>query len=125
MKGKPISTPSNHVQWVNGFKSNMPDWITARECAYADEMLYALKRARILLMLDDRQISNAYSMEEQRSIQECVCNAIDQATGMDTIGRDDQYIEERTVISKASIKERAAMPDFPSIPGFPPIPGVK
>ncbi len=49
MKGTPRSQPSNHVEWVNGFKSNMPDWITARECAHSHEAIRCLKEARTLL----------------------------------------------------------------------------
>lgn len=36
MNGKARSEPNNHVEWANKFKSNMPDWPTARKCAVVD-----------------------------------------------------------------------------------------
>ena len=51
MKGKPGSLPLNHVQWINGFKSNMPDWPTARKCAVVDELLVLAIKSRSLLFL--------------------------------------------------------------------------
>lgn len=168
MKGKPVSTPTNHVEWPNGFKSNMPNWIVARECAAAHEMLHALKEARKILLLCDQKgiiASLAYSESEQSRIYKLVDLAIDVATGMDTIGGETiqeeaerrgitdcnviaqtplpnleyelgptrtrtevmvrmEEAEERTVISKQTIRERASMPDFPMPPGFPPLPKV-
>lgn len=50
MKGKPVSDNGNAVVWANGFRSNMPDWPTARACAVSSEMLYVLKRCRALLL---------------------------------------------------------------------------
>lgn len=54
MKGKAHSQPSNHVEWANGFKSNMPDWPTARHCALVDRLLYAAKEARSVLLTIER-----------------------------------------------------------------------
>lgn len=51
MKGKPGSLPLNHVAWINGFKSNMPDWPTARKCAVVDELLVLAIQCRSLLFL--------------------------------------------------------------------------
>ena len=54
MKGKALSQPTNHVEWANGFKSNMPDWITARHAAIGPDAVYYLKECRTLLFSVER-----------------------------------------------------------------------
>lgn len=55
MKGTAQSLPTNHVVWANGFKSNMPDWPTARRCAVSDRMAYLLREMRSLFFEIERQ----------------------------------------------------------------------
>ncbi len=61
MKGKAESLPTNHVKWINGFKSNMPDWPTARQCAVADRMTYLLRETRSLFFAIERGDGEAFA----------------------------------------------------------------
>lgn len=79
MKGKAYTQPQNLVLWENGYRSNMPDWPTARECAASSEMLFALKRARSMLLEVDRQVDHP----ELDSVIKTVADAIGRATGLD------------------------------------------
>lgn len=114
MRGKPVSTPRNAVEWPNGFVSNMPDWITARECANANEMLFALKEARKILLLCDKEeiiASHAYSQAEQKAIYRTVDRAIDKATGMDCFDE----IASKPSLSQVILRQ-------PGMPLPPPMP---
>lgn len=83
MKGEAKSLPSNHVEWVNGFKSNMPDWQTARHCAIADEMLGALKSCRTLLLAIGRPgaFNDSYDEELFENALKRAMSVIERADG--------------------------------------------
>lgn len=102
MNGKPETHPSNHVEWANGFKSNMPDWPTARRCAHSDQMLAALKKARKVLLANDPSCATA--TDEFSTVLRHVMEVIDLADGLDVV------------------KQAFTMPPPP---GFPKPPGVK
>lgn len=112
MKGVPRNLPSNHVEWDNGFKSNMPDWKTAKESAAASDMLFALKEARTaLLAVDVREVdakgtnwNNFIEYGRFERILECVQKTIDKAEGMEGVVKSF---------------------GMPPPPGFPKPPGVK
>jgi hypothetical protein len=110
MNGEPKTSPSNHVEWANGFKSNMPDWPTARRCAHSYLMLQALKQARTaLLALDivgsqDWHHHGRIKYNEFSDALNYVQDAIALANGMD------------------AVKQAFTMPPPP---GFPKPPGFK
>lgn len=94
MKGIAKSTPTSHVEWANGFKSNMPDWPTARVCGVSSQMLYALKDCRTVLLAIQRPgaFSDAYDEQKISSTLQNAMKVIDQADGMDTVLSDGRYL---------------------------------
>lgn len=109
MKGKAQTQPNNHVEWANGFKSNMPDWKTARECAVSGDMLYMLKEARTFFFAVERGDYATYDPIRKDSLIESIQRTIEQADGL------EQAIAE---IARTT-------PPFPQPSGFPKPPGVK
>lgn len=93
MKGRARSLPGNHVEWDNGYKSNMPDWTTARHCALSSIMLYTLKQARTAMLTVDGPLS----LEWDRVLDRL----------QDVIAEADGLIEQP-----------ACLPPLPPPPGF-------
>ena len=108
MKGTPKSTPSNHVEWINGFKSNMPDWKTARECAIADEMLAVLKDCRTILFTFQRPMAVVFT------------DPYDQAKFERTIERAIEVINKAEGTTEIiNTIGNFPPPSFPKPPGMP------
>jgi hypothetical protein len=95
MKGKAYTQPQNCVVWENGYRSNMPDWITARECAVAHELLRAAQEARTCMLAmstpDTNVVERIIKAESVKELwgprwDRCIdqlFNAIGNATGLD------------------------------------------
>lgn len=125
MNGKPETQPSNHVEWANGFKSNMPDWPTARRCAHSEMMLRALKSARTLLHAMDVRIDGQRQEVEDKIFDltfENICIAIDLADGLDGIVK---AMSEIPHVPIPFHEENPYLKPMPPPPGFPKPPGVK
>jgi hypothetical protein len=104
MKGKAHSIPTNHVQWVNGFKSNMPDWPSARKCAIADKMHYTLSRVRSMMFALERAekeqdcnvvISMMLADPSWKSVFDSVYECVDICEGMMQDRIDEHVLEIR------------------------------
>lgn len=87
MKGIAKNQPSNHVEWANGFKSNMPDWITARHCALVDRLLWWIKEARTVLLTIERPgaFVGDYDREKYQTVIVGVMDVIAEADGLETL----------------------------------------
>jgi hypothetical protein len=87
MKGIAKTTPSNHVEWANGFKSNMPDWPTARRCALSDRLLYALRDCRTVLLSVQRPgcFNDQYDEQKLSSTLDYVMDVINEADGLESL----------------------------------------
>lgn len=123
MKGKALNIPNNHVQWANGFKSNMPDWPTARVCANASRMAYLMREVRTVMLSmeapDARFFETARWKNLINSVQEC-CDWND--LGID----GDAVSKEREGHPVNILPPQPPVPPFPGLPPPPPKPpGVK
>lgn len=109
MKGTAKTTPQNHVEWINGFRSNMPDWQTARRCAHSDRLLFALKEARSVIFAFERgEIDEARTASVMNTVHEAIAFA--------------EGMEELLAIAK---EPNPILNDLVFKKSFPPPPGFK
>lgn len=125
MKGTPKTSPNNHVEWDNGFKSNMPDWTTARHAAHADDLLFWLKQARTVLLTIQRPgaFVDTYDQEKCGRTIDGIAEVLSKADGMSAIVESfKDMLPLRPTISEI---ETASNPILQPFPAFPKPPGVK
>lgn len=128
MKAKAFSVPGNYVQWANGFKSNMPDWPTARVVALVDEMLLVMKECRtVMLSMSTPANSVVERIIKSESVREMWAPRWDDALSrlQTVIGQADGL--EAVVESFKEPLHGHIAPDTEPIqkPSFPKLPGVK
>lgn len=109
MKGKAYSIPTNHVVWVNGFKSNMPDWPTARRCAISDKLLWFAREARIVMMSIQRpgSFTDPYDQDKFARTLDGLIEVVAIAEGLSA---ETDHVEGPRSIP--------VPPGFPKPPGF-------
>lgn len=123
MKGKAESIPNNHVVWANGFKSNMPDWKTARECAAASSLLWWAREARSVLFAIQRpgSFADKYDDEKLGTALLGLMTAINVAEGLDK----PSGFSDLMMVNGKPVEITETKTAFPIPPGFPKPPGIK
>lgn len=108
MKGKAESQPTNHVVWANGFKSNMPDWPTARRVSVSDRLLYLCQECRTLFFEVERTAIDTQVFQIMKDPRwNVLFESLQEVIGYASTGIE---IEER--------KPMPVPPNFPKPPGF-------
>lgn len=134
MKGKATTEHNfNEVEWVNGFRSRMPDWITARECGAANDMMVALFNCRTMLFhlntpgnffkVGDRECVAIEHAKLDKVFEE-VQAALEKATGMEQTAKMEKFAKDHPVEFLESISDAILnnppmlQKPFPKPPGF-------
>lgn len=139
MKGKAHDDPVPYVAFGN-YRSTMPDWPTARECAMASQMLATLIEVRALLfLLDQHGVIKDRDLEMLHTqVLKAVMYVVDVATGMiepmetpkgkqisEALAEKLSGLTKEQAMTPNSILDDLIFKPMPPPPGFPKPPGFK
>lgn len=125
MNGKPRSEPNNHVEWANKFKSNMPDWPTARRCAVTDDMLFMLKECRTVMLAVDSRPGEKWPEYMDKSRFDAILDRVQQVITLAEFGPPDQTLGQPDGMTDTRNESVAMVKTKMMLPPLPPPPGAK